>query len=85
MNNQNLEQLLQDFFAVQQAIIQLNFILSLIQAQIVNLSITNNNQEEIDALVQDFFVITEVILQLTVILTQIQAQIAQLEEENAAA
>ena len=85
MNNQNLDTLIQDLLAVKQAILQLNFILSLIQTQIVLLSSENNNQEEIDALVQDFFVVTEVILQLTIILTRIKAQIAALEEpENAA-
>ncbi|NMA65170.1 MAG: hypothetical protein GX957_02875, partial [Clostridiaceae bacterium] len=73
MNNQELDKLIEDFFAVQQAILQLNFILSLIQVEIIRLSSEDNNQEEIDDLVQDFFVVTEVILQLTIILTLIQA------------
>ena len=48
MNNQELEDLIADFFEVKQAILQLNFILSLIQAEIVRLSAEENNQEEID-------------------------------------
>ncbi|NLL66665.1 MAG: hypothetical protein GX236_03045 [Clostridiaceae bacterium] len=84
MNNQEIDALIADFFAVKQAILQLNFILSLIQAEIVRLSEEGNNEEEIDALIQDAFVVTQVILQLTSILVLIQAEIVRLSEENAA-
>ena len=69
-------------FQVEQAILQLSFILSLIQAEIVRLTAEGNNQEEIDNLVQDSFVVTQVILQLTSILLLIQAEIAGLSTEN---
>lgn len=84
MNNQELEDLILDLFNVQQSILQLNFILSLIQAEIVRLSAEENNQEEIDALVQESFIITQVILQLTIILSMIQAEIVRLSTEEAA-
>ena len=84
MNNQELEDLILDLFNVQQAILQLNFILSLIQVEIVRLSAEENNQEEIDALVQESFIITQVILQLTIILSMIQAEIVRLSTEEAA-
>jgi hypothetical protein len=84
MNNQELEDLIADFFEVKQAILQLNFILSLIQAEIVRLSAEENNQEEIDELVQASFIIKQLILQLTSILLLIQAEIARLSTENAA-
>ncbi|HHU90755.1 MAG TPA: hypothetical protein GXZ22_06830 [Clostridiaceae bacterium] len=82
MNNQELDELIAAFFQVEQAILQLSFILSLIQAEIVRLTAEGNNQEEIDNLVQDSFVVTQVILQLTSILLLIQAEIAGLSTEN---
>lgn len=84
MNNQELDNLIVDYFEVLQAILQANFALSLIQAEIVRLSAEGNNQEEIDALIQETFVITQVILQLTSILNLIQAQIVRLSQEEAA-
>lgn len=84
MIDQELESLIVDLLNVQQAILQLNFILSLIQAEIVRLDAEGNNQEEIDALVQQSFIITQVILQLTIILTLIQSEIARLSAEEAA-
>lgn len=84
MVGQELEGLIVDLLNVQQAILQLNFILSLIQAEIVRLDAEGNNQEEIDALVQQYFIITQVILQLTIILTLIQSEIARLSAEEAA-
>ncbi|MGI6085831.1 MAG: hypothetical protein ACOYIF_10385 [Acetivibrionales bacterium] len=83
MNNQ-IEDLLQDAAEVTQVILQLTFILSLIQAEIVRLSAEDGNQEEIDALIQDSFVVEQVILQLTIILSLIQAEIVRLSQENAA-
>ena len=84
MNNQNLDQLIEDLFEVQQAILQLTFILSLIQAEIVRLTAEGNNQEEIDNLVQAAFIIQQVILQLTSILLLIEAEIAKINPENGA-
>ncbi|HBR02480.1 MAG TPA: hypothetical protein DD738_07705 [Ruminiclostridium sp.] len=84
MNNQGIDALVEDLVMVTQAILQLNFILSLIQTEIVRLSSEGNNQEQIDALVQDSFVVAQVILQLTIILTMIQAEIARLSSEDAA-
>lgn len=84
MINQDLEQLIADLINVKQAILQLNFILNLIQVEIVRLTAEGNNQEEIDALVQASFIITNVILELTIILNLIQAEIARLSEEEAA-
>ncbi len=84
MNEQELDDLIVDYFEVLQAILQLNFILSLIQAEIVRLSAEEGNQEEIDSLIQDSFVVTQVILQLTFILSLIQAEIVRLSTENAA-
>lgn len=84
MSNQELEDLIVDLLNVEQAILQLSFILSLIQAEIVRLSAEGNNQEEIDELIQASFVITQVILQLTSILTLIQAEIVRLSTEEAA-
>lgn len=84
MNDQELDDLIVDYFQVKQAILQLNFILSLIQNQIVRLSAEDNNEEEINQLIQDAFVVTQVILQLTSILLLIQAEIVRLCQENAA-
>ena len=84
MNNQEIDALIEDLLTVTQVILQLNFILSLIQTEIVRLSSEGNNQEQIDALVQDSFVVAQVILQLTIILTMIQAEIARLSSEDAA-
>ena len=84
MNDQELDDLIVDLFAVKQAILQLNFILSLIQAEIVRLTAEGNNEEEINNLVQESFIITQVILQLTFILSLIQAEIVRLSTENAA-
>ncbi len=84
MNDQELDDLIVAYFEVKQVILQLNFILSLIQTEIVRLSAENNNQEEIDNLIQDSFVVTQVILQLTSILLLIQAEIVRLSQENAA-
>lgn len=84
MGNQELEDLIADLFSVKQAILQLNFILSLIQAEIVRLTAEGNNQEEIDALVQLSFIITQIILQLAFILSLIQAEIFRLSTEEAA-
>ena len=84
MNDQELDDLIVDLFEVKQAILQLNFILSLIQAEIVRLSAEGNNEEEIEDLIQDSFVVTQVILQLTSILLLIQAEIVRLSTENAA-
>ncbi|NLM72454.1 MAG: hypothetical protein GX184_00235 [Clostridiaceae bacterium] len=81
-NNEQIEALVEDLLAVTQVILQLNFILSLIQTEIVRLSAENNNQEQIDALIQDAFIVTQVILELTIILTLIQAEIVRLSEEN---
>jgi len=84
MTNQDLEQLIADLINVKKAILQLNFILTLIQAEIVRLTAEGNNQEEIDALVQASFIITNVILELAIIINLIQAEIARLIEEEAA-
>lgn len=85
MNNQDIEALLEDYFEVLQAILQLNFLLLQIQADIVRLSAENNKQEEIDQLIQASFIIKQLILQLTIILTLIQAEIVRQSEENTAA
>jgi len=82
MNNQELDQLIADLFEVKQAILQLTFILSLIQAEIVRLTAEGNNQEEIDNLIQASFIIQQVILQLASILLLIKAEIAKLSTEN---
>lgn len=84
MNDQELDDLIVDLFAVKQAILQLNFILSLIQAEIVRLTAEGNNEEEINNLGQESFIITQVILQLTSILLLIQEEIVRLSQENAA-
>ena len=84
MNNQELDDLILAYFEVKQVIMQLNFILSLIQAEIVRLTEEGNNQEEIDDLIQDSFVVTQVILQLTFILSLIQAEIVRLSQEDVA-
>lgn len=84
MDNQEIDALVEDLLTVTQVILQLDFILSLIQAEIVRLSAENNNQEEIDALIQESFVVTQVILQLTIILSLIQAEIVRLSSEDAA-
>ncbi|NLX63886.1 MAG: hypothetical protein GX022_03785 [Clostridiaceae bacterium] len=84
MNNQNPYQLIADYFEVQQAILLLVFILSLIRAEIVRLTAEGNNQEEINNLVQADFIIQQVILQLVSILLLIEAEIAKLSPENGA-
>ena len=84
MNNQEIDALVQDLLTVKQVILQLNFILSLIQAEIVRLSLEGNNQEEIDALLQDYFAVKQAILQATFILSQIKSEIVRLSTENAA-
>ena len=84
MNNQEIEALLVDYFEVVQAILQLNFLLSQIQADIVRLSAEVNNQEEIDQLIQAYFIIEQLILQLTIILTLIQGEIVRQSDEYAA-
>lgn len=84
MNDQELDDLIVDLFEVEQAILQLNFILSLIQAEIVRLTAEGNNEEEINNLVQESFVITQVILQLTSILLLIQEEIFKVSTEIAA-
>lgn len=84
MDNEQIDALVEDLFTVTKVILQLDFILSLIQDEIVRLSAENGNQEEIDALIQDSFVVTQVILQLTYILSLIQAEIVRLSSENAA-
>ena len=84
MNNQELDDLIVAFFEVEQAILQLSFILSLIQAEIVRLTAEGNNEEEINNLIQDSFVITQVILQLTFILLLIEEEIFKVSTENAA-
>lgn len=84
MNNQELDDLIVAFFEVEQAILQLSFILSLIQAEIVRLTAEGNNEEEINNLIQDSFVITQVILQLTSILLLIEEEIFKVSTENAA-
>ena len=84
MNNQELDDLIVAFFEVEQAILQLSFILSLIQAEIVRLTAEGNNEEEINNLIQDSFVITQVILQLTSILLLIQEEIFKVSTEIAA-
>lgn len=84
MNNHQIDTLIKDYFEVVQAILQLNFILSLINNEIVRLSSEGNNEEEIEELIQASFVIKQVILQLTSILLLIKAEIVRLETENAA-
>ena len=84
MISQELDQLIADLFEVQQAILQVTFILSLIQAEIVKLTAEGNNQEEINNLVQASFVLQQVILQLVSILLLIEAEIAGLSPENGA-
>ncbi len=82
MNNQQLEALVEDLLNVTQAILQLNFLLSQIQTEIVRLSAENNNEEEINALIQESFIVTQTILQLTIILSLIQAEIVRLSEDD---
>ncbi len=84
MNNQELDDLIVAFFEVEQVILQLSFILSLIQAEIVRLTAEGNNEEKINNLIQDSFVITQVILQLTSILLLIEEEIFKVSTENAA-
>ena len=84
MNNQEIEALIEDYFAVKQAILQLNFMLSLVQAEIVRLSVEGNNQAEINELIQTAFAIEQLILQLAYILTLIQAEIVRQSNANAA-
>lgn len=84
MNNQDIEALLVDYFEVKQAILQMNFLLTQIQTEIVRLSAEEGNQEEIDELIQDLFVTKQLILQLTYILSLIQAEIVRQSTENAA-
>jgi len=84
MNNQKLDQLIADLFEVQQAILQLLFILSLIRAEIIRLTAEGNNQEEINNLVQADYIIQQVILQLVYIVLLIEAEIAKINAKNGA-
>jgi hypothetical protein len=85
MDNQEVDTLIQDYLEVTQAILQLTFILSLIQSQLVRLTSEGNNQEQIDALIQDYLVIQRVILQLAFILSLIQSELVRLTSEEEAA
>ncbi len=83
-NQQEINALIVDYLEVRNAILQLDFILSLIQNQIVRLSQMGDNEAQINALIQDAFIIQQVILQLTSILLLIQAEIVRLSSDNSA-